>query len=326
MILSLKPPYHLNNHILALVSEISEKLGAINTIHKAGPNPQLRRKNRVKTIQASLEIEGNSLSESQVTAILNKQRVIGPAMDILEVQNAIATYAMMDELNPSSMKDFLAAHKKLMKGLIDRPGAFRTGNVGITKGSQIAHVAPAGTMVNGLMKNLFQYVKKDDDLLLIKSCVFHYELEFIHPFSDGNGRMGRLWQTVILSSYHPIFAYAPVESLVREAQEDYYDALGKADKLGHSTPFIEFMLSVILKSLDTLLLARPLAMGSSTRISTFAEMQGRQPFCRKDYLKYYPNLSQATASRDLRQATDEGVLKKSGEKRLTTYRFAFGQE
>lgn len=322
MILSLKPPYHISTKTLALVAEIAEKSGAVKIIHKAGLEPRLRRKNQVRTIQASLEIEGNSLSEAQVTAILDGRRVAGPAKDILEVQNANAAYSILNELDPYSQEDFLKAHEKLMFGLTERPGAFRTGSVGITKGSQLTHVAPAGTMVHGLMKGLFDYLRREGEIPLIKSCVFHCELEFIQPFADGNGRMGRLWQTAILSKHNMIFAAVPFESLIRERQQAYYDALGQSDKQGQSTPFIEFMLSVISQSLDEFLHMRPQTADSSARMGTFLKEQGRDLFSRKDYLRFYPNLAPATASRDLKQATAQGVLDKLGDKRTTQYRSA----
>src|SRR5690606_13400412 len=192
----MKPPYIITSEILELVTSISERIGEINATHLYKPTTELRKKNRIKTIQSSLEIEGNTLTEVQITALLENKRVIAPKKDILEVQNAIKVYDKLNEFNPYQLKDLEKAHLVLMKGLIDNAGKLRTTNVGIVKGSKANHVAPNGTMVKGLMKDLFAYLKKDKDLILIKSCVFHYEFEFIHPFNDGNGRMGRLWQTL----------------------------------------------------------------------------------------------------------------------------------
>ena len=237
----MKPPYTITDKILSLVASISEKIGEINATHLYKPATELRKKNRIKTIQSSLEIEGNTLTEEQITALLENKRVIAPKKDILEVQNAIKVYEQLDTLNPYQLKDLEKAHSVLMNGLIDKAGKLRTTNVGIVKGSKVEHVAPSGAMVNGLMKELFNYLKKDKDLILIKSCVFHYEFEFIHPFIDGNGRMGRLWQTLILMHQYPVFEYLPVESLIKQKQNEYYSKLSESDKKGNSTPFIEFM-------------------------------------------------------------------------------------
>lgn len=196
--IKMKPPYEITNKVLTLITSISEKIGEINANHLYKPATELRKRNRIKTIQSSLEIEGNTLTEDQITALLENKRVIAPQKDILEVQNAIKVYDDLKQFNPLKIKDMEKAHQMLMNGLIPNAGKFRTTNVGIVKGSQIEHIAPSGGMVNGLMKDLFSYLKNDKDLILIKSCVFHYEFEFIHPFLDGNGRMGRLWQTLIL--------------------------------------------------------------------------------------------------------------------------------
>ena len=177
-----------------------------------------------------MEIEGNTLSEEQITALLENKRVIAPQKDILEVQNAIKVYNQLSKFNPYRLRDLEKAHSILMKGLIDNAGKLRTSNVGIVKGSKVEHIAPNGSIVMGLMNNLFEYLKKDKELLLIKSCVFHYEFEFIHPFLDGNGRMGRLWQTLILMQQYPVFEYLPVESLIKQKQREYYKKLSESDK------------------------------------------------------------------------------------------------
>ena len=188
----MKPPYSITPAIIELISSISEKLGAINATHLQQPKTALRRSNTIKTIQASLAIEGNTLSVEQITAMLDNKRVLAPKKDIIEVQNAIMVYEALDKLKVNSISSFLNAHKTLMQGLVSNPGEFRTSNVGIVKGSKLAHLAPSANRVKALMNDLFAYIKLDKDPILIKSCVFHYELEFIHPFDDGNGRMGRL--------------------------------------------------------------------------------------------------------------------------------------
>lgn len=315
------PPYNITSAILHLVATISEKIGEINATHLHKPPAELRKSNRIKTIQASLEIEGNTLSIEQITAIVENKRVLGPQKDILEVKNAIAVYEKLNEFNPNSIQSLLHAHTLLMKGLIDKAGKLRTRSVGIVKGSAITHIAPPGDMVKPLMNDLFRYLKSSKDLALIKSCVFHYELEFIHPFMDGNGRIGRLWQTVILKNQYPVFEYLPIETIVKQRQQQYYEALSKSDKSGYSTIFIEFMLGIILESLEELLSQQNRTLLSSDRVSFFSSIVGKQVFTRKDYLRQFKEISQATASRDLKEAVEQGILIKTGEKNQTNYFF-----
>ncbi len=321
MILSyMKPPYQITDTIMHLVVDISQKLGEINATHLYKPKTELRKKNRIKTIQSSLEIEGNTLTEEQITALLENKRVLAPKKDILEVQNAIQVYEQIHNFNPKKITDLEKAHKVLMNELIDNAGKLRLKNVGILKGSKIEHLAPSGDMVRGLMNNLFKYLKKDNEILLIKSCVFHYELEFIHPFTDGNGRMGRLWQTLILMEEYPIFVL-PIESLIKENQTEYYDALGQSDNMGSSTPFIEFMLRIILQSLKELLNHPIKKLTTKDRITFFKSKIAEGLFTRKDYLQHFKNISQATASRDLKWATEQNILCKFGDKRNTKYQY-----
>jgi Fic family protein len=319
----MKPPYQITDIILKLVVAISERLGEINATHLYKPPTELRKKNRIKTIQSSLEIEGNTLTEEQITALLNDKRVIAPQKDIVEVQNAIKVYEQLRTFNPNKLADLEKAHGILMKGLIDDAGKLRTKNVGIVKGSKVAHVAPSGGMVRGLMNTLFDYLKTDKDVLLIKSCVFHYEFEFIHPYLDGNGRMGRLWQTLILMQQYPVFEFLPVESLIKENQEEYYKVLSLSDKSGHSTPFIEFMLDIILQSLESLLKTQNRTLSQQDRIELYKDIISNNHFSRKDYLQNYKDISQATASRDLKWAVEQEILIKTGDKRLTKYQFNF---
>jgi len=317
----MKPPYNITEKIVALVASISEKIGEINATHLYKPATELRKKNRIKTIQSSLEIEGNTLTEEQITALLENKRVIAPKKDILEVQNAIKVYEQLNTFNPFQLKDLEKAHAILMKGLIENQGKLRTTNVGIVKGSKVEHIAPNGTMVNGLMKDLFDYLKKDNDLILIKSCAFHYEFEFIHPFLDGNGRMGRLWQTLILMQQYPVFEYLPVESIIKQKQNEYYDKLSESDKKGNSTPFIEFMLAIILESLDGLLQSQSVTLHTEDRINLYKEKIGKNKFSRKNYMQHFKNISAPTASRDLKWAVEQNLLAKFGEQRLTEYQF-----
>ena len=235
----MKPPYKITPLILAKIASISEKIGEVKTAYLFHPPAELRRSNRIKIIQSSLEIEGNSMTEEQITALINNKRVLAPEKDILEVMNAISTYEKIDSFKPYNLKSLLEAHKLLMNGLVNHAGNLRTKSVGIVKGSQTIHVAPPADRVKFLIEDLLEYTEKDGDLLLIKSCVFHYEFEFIHPFMDGNGRMGRLWQTVLLRQQYPVFEYLPIESLIKEQQKEYYSAHEKSHKMGETNPILE---------------------------------------------------------------------------------------
>jgi len=238
------PPYEITPGILHQVESIGELLGSAALKDLSASQPRLRRKHQIRTIQASLEIEGNTLSLEQVTAVIEGKRVLGDPAEIQEVRNALLAYQSMEDWVPSRKIHLLKAHRLLMTGLVDRPGSYRRGSVGIQRGKQIVHVAPPAERVPGLMVELLKWVRVKKEHPLISSAVFHYELEFIHPFQDGNGRLGRLWQTLILSQWKPVFAFLPIETVVRDRQSDYYKALGQADKSGASTVFVEFMLHV----------------------------------------------------------------------------------
>ncbi len=249
---------------------------------------------------------------------MENKRIIGPEKDILEVMNAIAIYEKIDILKSGSEKTFLDAHKNLMNGLIENPGKYRTRGVGVVKGSQVAHLAPPAENVPGLMKDLFRYLKKDEDLELIKSCVFHYELEFIHPFLDGNGRMGRLWQTVILKDKYPVFESLPFETLISKTQNEYYHALAVSDKSGNSTAFIKYMLAIIDLALSDLLKIHGKSMQHKDRISYFLSL-GKSQFTRKEYMEVFKTISTATASRDLKKAVENGIFRTEGSGNKTRY-------
>ena len=318
----MKPPYQLTSIILHGISEVSEKIGALKAFHLDRPSPELRKSHQVKTIHNSLQIEGNSLSETQITALLNGKRVIGPSKDILEVQNAIAVYDRIGHWRGTEEKSFLKAHGILMQNLMSSPGRYRTEGVGIMKGKEVQHYAPPHDRVPFLMKELFSYLKKSDDHALIKSCVFHYEVEFIHPFLDGNGRMGRLWQSVLLTEWHELFSFLPFESLIRQEQEAYYSVLALCDKAGNSTAFIEFMLGILSEALDDLLNQSAQPKTSTERLHYFIE-QFSGDFTRLDYSKMFKGISSATASRDLKNGVDMGLLAKTGEKRNTIYHIIY---
>ena len=315
----MKPPYEITSSILKLITSISEKIGEVNASYLDRPSPKLRKQNRIKTIHSSLKIEGNTLTEEQITALLENKKVIGPKKDVLEVLNAINIYEKLEQYKPSSEKSFLKAHKDLMDGLIEKPGTYRKQSVGIVKGSKVEHLAPPFENVPYLMKDLFEYLKKSDEIELIKSCVFHYEMEFIHPFLDGNGRMGRLWQTLILMEKYPIFEFLPFETLISKDQEKYYKALADSDKSGKSTTFIEYMLNVINISISELLDFNSRTLSANDRLAYYVSLS-KTEFTRKDYMDTFKDISSATASRDLKKGAEFGLFEKIGEKNKTVYR------
>jgi len=316
----MKPPYDITNRILLIYGQITEALGVCKSLLLVKPEARLRKQNRIKTIHSSLTIEGNTLDIEHVTALLENKRIIGPKKDILEVHNAIRAYEQLSIFDPYSMDDFLKAHKILMNGLVESAGQFRKTQVGVIKGSEFQHVAPSYSMVPGLMNDLFDYIRKDTDIDIIKSCVFHYEMEFIHPFEDGNGRMGRFWQTRLLMKVNPIFEYVPIEETIKTNQEQYYKTLADADNTGKSTIFIEFMLESINQSLrKTIDESTPRNIDYQKR-TEFALALLNDWFDRKEYMKINKGISTATASRDLKQLLEEGKIESSGEGRMTKYK------
>ena len=314
----MKPPYEITPKILKLITSISEKIGEVNANYLTKQSPQLRKQNRIKTIHSSLKIEGNTLTEEQITALIENKRVIGPEKDVLEVLNAIKVYEKLESYNFSSDKSFLKAHLELMNGLIESAGKYRTQGVGIVKGTIVEHIAPPFENVPYLMKDLFKYLKDSNELTLIKSCVFHYEMEFIHPFLDGNGRMGRLWQSLILMSEYAVFEFLPFEALISKTQDDYYKSLALSDKSGKSTIFIEYMLDVIEKSLKNLLNYNNRVLKDTDRLEYFLNL-GIKEFNRKDYMNVFKDLSSATASRDLKKGMEMNMYESIGKFNKTKY-------
>jgi len=313
------PPYQITPEILKLIASISEKIGQINAKFLDKPSPKLRKENRIKTIHSSLSIEGNTLTEEQITALIEKKRIIGPEKDVNEVLNAIRVYDQLQSFDPKSSKSFLNAHEILMKGLVTDNGKYRKRGVGIMAGDRIAHMAPPASNVPHLMNDLFEYLKTSKEISLIKSCVFHYEMEFIHPFIDGNGRMGRLWQTLILMKEYPVFEFIPFENIIHKTQSEYYHTLSQSDKSGSSTPFIEYMLGVVNDSLHTMLDFKSRVMSTEDRLAYFSEICDAE-FSRKDYMSVFKEISSATASRDLKQGVQLGLFEKEGDKTKTIYR------
>lgn len=245
-----RPPYTISPLIVRHIAEISELVGRYAVGGNTPLTPRLRRSNRLRTIQASLAIENNSLTLEQVTAVLNGKRVLGSPREIQEVRNAFLAYERLENWEPAERRDLLAAHEVIMAGLVDRPGAFRSGAVGVFRGKRVVHMAPSARRVGILMDDLLEWLKNTDEHPLVASSLFHYELEFIHPFADGNGRMGRLWQTLILSKWKPLMAYLPVETVIHDRQEQYYRALAQADRAGDATPFAEFILDSLRVALE----------------------------------------------------------------------------
>ena len=254
-----KPPFHMTDKMTSLIADISEQVGRITVLQEGISSPHLRRENRIRTIHSSLAIEHNSLSLEQVTAILDGKRVLGNPNEIKEVQNAYEAYDLMLQLNPASVDDLLKAHKLMMNGLVPENGKFRSGGVGVFDGEVLIHMAPPAEFVQKHIHNLFAWYQISELHPLIKSAIFHYEFEFIHPFADGNGRMGRMWHSLLLGKWKELFFWLPIEELIQSRQKEYYNALGAADKQADSAGFVELMLEIIRDSLTEVTV-----VGSST--------------------------------------------------------------
>lgn len=316
-----QPPFHLTHTMTKHVAEISELIGAWKAVSQGALVPELRRGNRIKTIQASLAVEQNTLSVEQVTAVLEGKTVLGLPREIQEVRNAFATYEKLEQWQPQRLDDLLSAHSLLMHGLVDDAGRFRSGGSGIYQGQQLVHMAPPPSQVARLMENLFHWLSTTEAHPLIASTAFHYEFEFIHPFSDGNGRMGRLWQTLILSSWQPLLAYLPVETVIKNRQQDYYRLLGEADKQADCSVFIEFLLQSIQESL---LEAIALQNTPKTRVETRAETRVETPKAKTEdrileTLEIHPELSLAEVAATIGRsvsAVERAVAKLKTENRL----------
>lgn len=248
-----KPPYSITPKILNVLSDIMKHIGEINVKQGFDHKPKLRRSNQINSIYSSLAIENNQLSKEQVTDIINGKLVIGPKRDIVEVQNALKCYDDILVINPFSINDLLKYHGMMMDGLIDDAGTLRKREEGVYDGDQVIFIAPPFERIGNLLESLFEYLNDSEDHFIIKSCVFHYEFEFIHPFSDGNGRIGRLFQTCLLASKEKVFAYLPIESMIKKHQKEYYEAIALSNQNGNSTVFIEYMLDIILETITNVI-------------------------------------------------------------------------
>lgn len=319
-----KPPFELTPAVLAAIAEIMRLVGRYEGSGAEAPQPRLRRENRIRTVRASVAIEGNTLAEEQVSAVLDGKRVVGPAREVHEVRNAIEAYALAPKLDPAREEHLLRAHRVLMSGLTPDAGRYRRKGVGVVQGSRVAHVAPPAGRVPGLVEDLLRWATTDRETHpAIKSAVLHYELEFIHAFTDGNGRVGRLWQHVALVRFHPAFEHVPVESVIHERQADYYRTLALSDRAGSATPFLEFALAASRDALAELVGAlRPERASPESRLESARQSFARRDFSRKEYMAIHPNISTATASRDLALGVERRLLSKRGTKALARYRFA----
>ncbi len=309
-----KPPFEITNAILDEIAEIAELVGQVNATSGLSTNPMLRRTNRIRTIHASLAIEQNTLTLEQVTALLNGKQVIGPPKDIAEAKNAYEIYEMMDQLDPYCVDDLLNAHAVMTRGLVEESGCFRSGPVGVVdKQGNILHFGTLPDYVPGNTMELLDWVRDSDYHMLIKSCVFHYELELIHPFADGNGRIGRLWHTLLLTQWKPLFAWLPVESIIHDRQNEYYDAINRSNYEGESTAFIVFMLSAIKEALIEAVQTSGTAAGMSAdelrwyKIERFLKKNGT--ITNADVRQLF-QVSAATANRILAKLVDEGKVQK----------------
>lgn len=319
-----RPPFLLSMAAAAALGKLERLLGTWEgAFGTPSPPPLLRQANRIRTVLDTVAIEGNLLSLEQATAVLQGKRVRGAPRAILEIQNANRAYQLVDSYDPLRQRSLLAAHRVLMQGLVTDAGHFRVRQVGVLQGQRLAHLAPPPHRVPDLMRSLFSFLRTHQSVSpIVQALVFHYELELIHPFTDGNGRIGRLWQHALLLRASPLFAHVPAESLIREHQADYYAALAASDRLGRSDPFLEYMLQILLQALARV--SQQLRGQPETPQNRLAKARtelGSRWFSRKDYLSLFPRLSTASASRDLRSALTTRQLASKGEHALTRYRF-----
>ena len=306
------PPFEMTSRILSLSTEIAELVGRVVSTEKLSVSPTLRRTNRIRSIYSSLAIEQNSLTLDQVTAILDGKRVLAPPKDIKEVQNAYEIYERLDQLDPYSVEDLLDAHRVMTRDLVSESGEFRSRPIGVVdRDGNILHFGSLPAYVPRLVLDLLEWTKQSDLPMAIKSCVFHYEFELIHPFADGNGRIGRLWHTLLLSKWNPIFAWLPVESIIHDRQEGYYRAINQSNADCASTVFIEFMLEAIKSALE-----EAAAVSAQGKLSE-AERRARiehflqaNPVIQNADVRALLGVSSATANRILAGLCADGKLEK----------------
>lgn len=323
-----KPPFEITNTIISYVAEIAELVGKVTSTDRLTSNPTLRHVNRIRTIYGSLAIEQNTLSVEQMTAVIDGRLVLAPPKDIAEVKNAYEIYERLDKLDPYSVDDLLAAHRIMTRGLVDESGVFRSRPVGVAdQEGNILHLGTLPQYIPDLVMELLDWVKRSDIHMLIRSCVFHYELELIHPFADGNGRVGRLWHTLLLSRWNPVFAWLPVESIIHARQQEYYAAINASNNAGESTIFIEFMLSAIKASLIEVVDTRDEMSDApmdkpAVRWKLIKDFLQSHPYIMNADVRVLCNVSAATANRILAGLAAEGNLIKYRERGHWVYKKA----
>lgn len=315
--MSYEPPFKITSQIIDLISQISEAVGEINSLENSPRHLELRKENRIKTIHSSLAIENNSLSLEQITAIIEGKRVLGSPNEIQEVKNALQAYELLLTLNPYEEKDLLKAHKLMMADLVELNGKYRKDGVGIFDGNQVVHLAPPADRVPFLMSDLFEWLKNSDVHPLIKSCVFHYEFEFIHPFQDGNGRMGRLWQTVILKEWKSVFAWLPIETLIKENQVEYYNALNSSDSDANSTNFTVFMLQTILRTIKEIIeTEKKITLKITVKITAnqkkILEAIKQNPFVTQEELSSIVGIAKLNINKNMKKLQEQGIIERVG--------------
>lgn len=323
----LSPPFKITNDILNLVYEIGELVGKISAEKEFEKNLTLRKENRIKTIYSSLAIEQNTLTLEQVTDVINGKRVLAPLKDIKEVQNAYEIYERLEELNENSMKDLLLAHKIMTSELIKESGRFRSKNAGVYQGEKLIHMGTLPEYIPELINNLFLWLKNSKEHPLIKAAVFHYEFEFIHPFQDGNGRIGRLWHSLILSKWKKFFAWLPIESLVQKYQKEYYRAINNSNKDGESTEFILFMLEIIKETLIELVETQKMTDKvidkmtdkNKERVKLLMKYLAQNDSISNKEAQSLLGISEATARRFLNSLVKENLLEAVGEYKARKY-------
>jgi len=318
--MSYQPPYTITPQIVQQVAVIVELVTRWSYSDDSALTPQLRRNNRIRTIQASLALENNTLSIEQVTDVLDGKAVVGLPREIQEVRNAFAAYEQVSKWEPHSQSDLLAAHGLLMDGLVDDAGHYRKGGVGIYSDKGLVHMAPPAKMLSGLMADLVEWLASAPVHPLIASSVFHYEFEFIHPFADGNGRMGRLWQTLILSKWEPILAYLPVESVIRMRQTAYYEALAEADRIASATPFIEFMLQALHDAMTEVLIKTSVITSGKTS-GKIIDALNKNCFMTIPELAHMIGISTRSIERNLQKLQKDGRLRRIGAAKAAIGRF-----
>ena len=315
-----EPPFKITSQIIDLISQISEAVGEINSLENSPRHLELRKENRIKTIHSSLAIENNSLSLEQITAIIEGKRVLGSPNEIQEVKNALQAYELLLTLNPYEEKDLLKAHKLMMADLVERNGKYRKDGVGIFDGNQVVHLAPPADRVPFLMSDLFEWLINSDVHPLIKSCVFHYEFEFIHPFQDGNGRMGRLWQTVILKEWKSVFAWLPIETLIKENQVEYYNALNSSDSDANSTNFTVFMLQTILRTIKEIIetekkITPKITVKITANQKKILEAIKQNPFVTQEELSSIVGIAKLNINKNMKKLQEQGIIERVGADR-----------